>query len=100
MDAALEADFGRASLPGLGRAADDFIDSKVIGRATQRLMRLALGEGAERAAIGAYVGVVDVAVDDVADGVAADSSAKLIGCGDNAAVIRVARRETSSKARS
>src|ERR1700733_6569905 len=56
-------------------------------------MRLALGEGAERAAIGAYVGIVDVAVDDVADGVAADRPAKLIGCGDNAAVIGVARRE-------
>ena len=93
MDAALKADFGRASLPGFGRAADDFIESEVIRRAAQRLMRLALGEGAERAAVRAHVGVVDVAVDDVADGVAADSSAKLIGCGDNAAVIGVARRE-------
>src|SRR5580704_17958432 len=93
MDAALEADFGRAPPPRFGRAADNLFEREVIGRATQRLMRLALGEGAERAAIGAYVGVVDVAVDDVADGVAADSSAKLIGCGDKAAVIRVARRE-------
>ena len=93
MDAALKADFGRAPLPRLGRAANDFLKSKVIRRAAQRLMLFALGEGAERAAIGAYVGVVDVAVDDVADGVAARRSAKLIGCGDNAAVIGVARRE-------
>ena len=93
MDAALKADFGRAPLPRLGRAANDFLKSKVIRRAAQRLMLFALGEGAERAAVGAYVGVVDVAVDDVADGVAADSSAKLIGRGDNAPVIGVARRE-------
>ena len=93
MDAALEAHFGRASLPGLARAADDFLKREVIRRAAQRLMRLALGEGAERAAIGAYVGVVDVAVDDVADDVAARRSAKRIGCGDDAAVIGVARRE-------
>ena len=73
MDAALEADLGRASLPGLGRAAHDFVEREVVRRAPQRLMRLALGEGAERAAVGADVGVVDVAVDDVADDVAADA---------------------------
>src|ERR1700730_12157272 len=93
MDAALKADFGRAPLPRCDRAANDFLKSEILRRATQRLMCLALGEGAERAAIGAYVGIVDVAVHDVADGVTADSAAKLIGCGDNAAVIGVARRE-------
>src|ERR1700684_4123817 len=93
MDAALEADFGRASLPRFGRAAHDLIEGKVIRRAPQRLMRFAFGEGAERAAIGAHVGIVDVAVDDVADDIAADRPAKLIGCGDNALVIGVARCE-------
>ncbi len=93
MDAALKADLGGAPLPRLARAAHDFIEGKVIRRATQRLMRLALGESAERAAIGAYVGVVDVAVDDVADGVAADRPAQRIGRGDNAPVIGVARGE-------
>ena len=93
MDAALKADFRRAALPRLGRAANDFLKSKVIRRAAQRLMLFALGKGAERAAVGADVGVVDVAVDGVADGVAADSSAKLIGRGDDALVIGVARRE-------
>ena len=93
MNAALKAHLGRAALPRFGRAANDFLKGKVIRRAPQRLMLFALGEGAERAAVGADVGVVDVAVDDVADGVAADRSAKLIGGGDNAAVVGVARRE-------
>src|ERR1700722_4551461 len=93
MDAALEANLRGAPFPRLGRAANDFLKSKVIRRAPQRLMLFALGKGTERAAVGADVGVVDVAVDDVADGVAADSSAKLIGRGDNALVIGVARRE-------
>jgi hypothetical protein len=39
----------------------------------------ALGEGAELAAVGADVGVVDVAVDDVADRVADALGAQLIG---------------------
>ena len=93
MDAALKAYLGRASLPRLGRAAHDFLEREVIGRAAQRLMRLALGEGAELATIGADVGIVDVAVDDVADDVAARRPAKLVGCGDDAAVVGVARRE-------
>ncbi len=75
------------------RAAHDFLEREVIRRAAQRLVRLALGEGAEVAAIGADVGVVDVAVDDVADGVAARRSAQFIGRGDDAAVVGVARRE-------
>ena len=93
MDAALEADLGCASLPGLGRAAHDFVEGEVIRRATQRLMRLALGEGAERAAVGTDVGVVDVAVDDVADDIAARRAAKRIGRGDDALIVGVARRE-------
>ena len=93
MDAALQADLGRASLPRLDRAAHDFLEREVIRRAAQRLMRLALGEGAELAAVGAYVGIVDVAVDDIADDVAACRPAKLIGRGDDPAVVGVARRE-------
>ena len=49
---------------------------EIVGRAAQLLAELALGEGAEPAAVGADVGVVDVAVDDVADGVAADALAQ------------------------
>ena len=93
MNAALQAHFRRAPLPGFAGAADNLVEREIVRNAAQRLMRLALGEGAERAAIGAYVGVVDVAVDDVADGVTARRLAKLIGCCDHAAVINVARCE-------
>ena len=93
MDATLKAYLGGASLPCLSRAAHDLVKGQVIGRAPQRLMRLTLGEGAELAAIVADIGVVDVAIDDVADNVAARRPAKFIGCGNDAAVIGVARRE-------
>src|SRR3984885_8027576 len=56
-------------------------------------MLFALGKGAERASVRAHVCVVDVAIDDVADDVAADRLTKLIGGGYNAAIIGVARRE-------
>src|SRR6266852_4053323 len=82
MDATLEAYFGSASLPCLGRAAHDFLKGEVIGRAAQRLMRLTLGKGAELATIVADIGIVDVAVDDIADGIAARCPAKFIGRGN------------------
>src|SRR5579863_7740151 len=78
MDAALKTYLGGASLPRLGRAAHDFLEREVIGRAAQRLVRLALGKGAELATIVADVGIVDVAVDDVADGVAGHCLAKSV----------------------
>jgi len=93
MNAALKADLRRASRPRFGGAADNLFEREVVRRAAQGLMRLALGEGAERAAVRADVGVVDVAVDDIADDVAACLSAKRVGCADNAAVVGVARRE-------
>src|SRR5580693_7875722 len=70
MDAALKAYLGRASLPSLCRAAHDFLKRQVIGRTAQRLMRLALGKGAELAAVVTDVGIVDVAIDHVADNIA------------------------------
>src|SRR6202162_1096154 len=70
MDAALKAYLCRASLPSLCRAAHDFLKRQVIGRTAQRLMRLTLGKGAELAAVVADVGIVDVAIDDVADNIA------------------------------
>ena len=93
MDAALKTYLGGASLPCLGRAAHDFLEREVIGRAAQRLMRLALGKGAELATIVADVGIVDVAVDDVADGIAGHCPAKSVGRADDASVVGVARRE-------
>ena len=56
-------------------------------------MRLTLGKGAEPATIGADIGIVDVAVHDVADNVAARCPPKLIGRGNDAAVTGVTRRE-------
>ena len=70
VDAALHANFGGAAVPGLVGAARDFGQVEIIGRAAQIFMRLALGEGAEAAMVAADIGVVDVAGDDIADGVA------------------------------
>ena len=53
----------------------------------------ALGEGAELAAVGADVGVVDVAVDDVGDRVADAPGAQLIGCPADGREVRPPRIE-------
>ena len=53
------------------RAPRDLVEVEVVGLAAQVLAQLALGEGAELAAEVADVGVVDVAVDDVGDRIAA-----------------------------
>src|SRR6266566_4320640 len=70
MNAALQADFGGAALPGLLATPNDLVHVEVVGPAAQILAELALREGAELAAEITDVGVVDVAGDDVADGVA------------------------------
>ena len=93
MDAALQADFGRAAIPRLDRAARDFLDGEIVRRAAQILVRAAFREGAELAAEIADVGVVDVAVDDVAHDVAADRAAQRVGGLRDVPVVGVARRE-------
>ena len=70
VDAALHAHLGGAALPGLAHAARDLGGVEVVGRIAVALLA-ALGEGAELAAEGADVRVVDVAVDDEAHRVAA-----------------------------
>jgi hypothetical protein len=70
-----------------------FFQRQIVGRAAQILVRAALGEGAEAAAEIADVGVVDVAVDDVAHDVAADGLAQRIGGAGDMAVVGIARRE-------
>src|SRR6185312_13572293 len=75
VNAALQAHFRGAAIPCLLRAADDLAPFQVVRRAAQRLVRLALGEGAELATIVADVGVVDVAVDNVTNDLAADGTA-------------------------
>src|ERR1700757_926320 len=72
MDAALQAHFRGAALPGLAAAALDLLEREIIGAAAQIGGELALREGAELAAEVADVGVVDVAVDHIGDAVAVD----------------------------
>jgi hypothetical protein len=66
MDAALEAHFRGAAIPGLNDATLDFLERKIVRRPAQIFAELALGEGAEFATIITDIGVVDVARDDVA----------------------------------
>ena len=93
MDAALQAHLGRPARPGLLGPPHDLAHLQVVRRAAQRLVRLALGEGAERAAIVTNVGIVDVAVDHVTDHLAADAFPKCVGGLDHPVVVDVARRE-------
>src|SRR3954452_5679389 len=79
VDAALEADLDRAAFPRLAAAADDLVQRDEVRAAAQVLGELALRECAEAAAEVADVGVVDVARDDVCDGVAVDLAAEPVG---------------------
>ena len=79
VDAALEAHLGGALGLGLGHAARDLVELEQVGRAAQVQRERALGEGAEAALEGADVGVVDVAVAHVGDGVADRRPAQVVG---------------------
>ena len=96
MDAALQADFGRAALPGLAAAALDLVELEIVRPAAQVVAELAFGEGAELAAEVADVGVVDVAVDDVGDAVAARFGAQRVGGGADGVEIRSPRAANSA----
>ena len=93
VDAALQADLGGAALPCLARRGARFPRRQIVRRAAQFLAALALGEGAELAAIIADVGIVDIAVDDVADPCRRDPP-PIVGGGAHAAKAVAARRET------
>jgi hypothetical protein len=75
VDAALEADLGRASIPGLACPADDLVERNEIRGAAQVRRQSALREGAEATAEVADIRVLDVPGDDVADLVAAHLAA-------------------------
>ena len=68
VNAALQAHFGRAAFHRFGSAASDFGFVDQIG-GTAHILVATLGKGAEAAFIEADIGVVDVAIDDVGDGV-------------------------------
>ena len=77
--APLQADLGRAFLPGLGDAPLDFRQGQVIAALAQVLGHAPLGKGAESATEIADIGVVDVPVDDVSDRIAVDLTAQFVG---------------------
>ncbi len=83
MNAALQADLGGALRPGLLDAPGDLGQRQVVGPVARAGLGGGLGEGAEAAAVGADVGVVDVAVDHVGHGLAASAPAQLVGGGDH-----------------
>ncbi len=67
MDAALQADFGGAACGGFARAAGDFAMVEIVAACrAERRRRVAFGERAEAAFVEADIGVIDVAVDDIA----------------------------------
>src|SRR5919197_5716095 len=95
MDAALQADLGRAALPRLLAAAHDLLHRDEIGGSAEVPRELALGERTEAAAEVADVRVLDVPRDDVADLVAADFAPESIGGRVDALALRTARLEQS-----
>src|SRR4051812_14975264 len=93
VDAALEADLDRAAFPRLAAAADDLVQRDEVRAAAQVLGELALRECAEAAAEVTDVGVVDVARDDVRDGVAVDLAAEPVGGVEDVLYVWSARAE-------
>src|SRR5580765_2560636 len=93
MDSALQADLGRAALPGLLAAAHDLFVRHEVRRAAQVRRQLSLREGAEPAAEVADVRVLDVARDNVGHLVAADLAPELIGGRKNAVALVAPRAE-------
>src|SRR5262249_32605509 len=79
MDAALHAHLGRPARPCLRDASFDLFRRQLVRRTAVYVRAPALGERAERAMVGAYVGVVDVAIDDVAREVAASPPPQIVG---------------------
>ena len=78
VDAALQADFGGAPGHGLAGACRHFAGIDDVGLVAETGLARRLGEGAEGAGVGADVGVVDVAVDDIGDRVAASLAPEAI----------------------
>src|SRR5262245_53592939 len=78
MDAALHADFGRTTLPRFRDAPGDFFERQIVGFAAFRMRRTAFGKSAKRAAIRADIGVIDIAIDNVAHRIAARCLPQLV----------------------
>src|SRR6185295_87209 len=92
-DAALQAHLGGAPLPDIPRARRDLVEAAVVGLLARLEAVAALGEGAEPAAVGADVGVVDVAVDDVGHGLPAARGPERVGGAAHRGEVAPARLE-------
>src|SRR5215207_11394571 len=93
MDSALEADLHGAAFPGLPPAPHDLAQRDEIRPAAQVRSQPSLREGAEAAAEVADVRVVDVARDDVGDGVAVHQAPQPVGRREDPVQLVAASRE-------
>ena len=93
MDAALHADLGSSACPRLAHPPRDLVHGEIVGLAAQVLAHLAFREGAELALERTDVGVVDVAGDDIAHGVAVHLAAQIVRCAADRGEIVAARAE-------
>src|ERR1700733_1427603 len=91
MDSTLHANFGGAACPSLGGATAYFIDRQIVRLAAKRSRRLSLGECTEGTFVFADIGVVDVTIDDVADGIAADFLPERVGSAGDLTDFAIAR---------
>src|SRR6202035_1791959 len=83
--------FSRTALVGFLNAARHLFQGKIVCRTTQRRMALALGKGAKAAFVGAGVGVIDVAIDDVSNRIADGVAPQTIGSLPYRRIVRTAR---------
>src|ERR1700722_13850784 len=79
IDAALHTHLGGATVPGLARPARYFCVREVIRISPQLLAQFSLRESAEAAFEGAYVRVVDIAIDDITNHIAALTLTQFVG---------------------
>ena len=82
MNTALHTDFSGSALPGLDTPPGDSFSTDIVGTAAQVFTQLALGERTELAFEVTDIGVVDIAIDHIANGIAAALSPQLIGLAD------------------
>ena len=78
VNAALQTDLCGAQRGGLCHTTMELVSINIIGRTTRRHFTTALGKRAEATAVLTHVGVIDVAVDDIADCVTHLALAQLV----------------------
>src|SRR5690606_37510109 len=91
--ATLHAHLGGTALPGFDAARRDILRADIVGPATQVFALLTLGKRTELAFEIADVGVIDIAIDDIAHRVAVDRLAQLVGLRHHVREVQPARVE-------